>query len=240
MCQSCEEDPKPNQYETDILTVPLHHFSIKVRNCNTEAQAYVSECNLTPEESQHTEEELGQDTSGTGTTGKVPELSTRLQAAAEEIRLIKENGEPDDTKLGLGEVEMQEQDQLQSNLQNLTQRMVHVVQACNEENGLLQDEFIAVPYHSEIWETQILTEHAMLDAEVSGVGGQMPIQQVVIKEMRQGITILQKQYYIRITEAREMLQGINKEIHNSQKNQVDKGSTLLNHQKSILKLQDDF
>jgi hypothetical protein len=118
--------------------------------------------------------------------------------------------------------------------------MVHVVQACNEENGLLQNQFVAIPYHNEIRETQILTEQAMLDREVSGVAGQMSIQQGVIKEMKQGITVLQKQDNIRITEAREMLQGIKKELHYSLKKQVDNRSTLLNHQKSIMKLQDDF
>jgi hypothetical protein len=39
---------------------------------------------------------------------------------------------------------MREQDQVQSKLQELTQQMVHVVQACNAEKGLSKDEFLAV------------------------------------------------------------------------------------------------
>jgi hypothetical protein len=39
---------------------------------------------------------------------------------------------------------MREQDQVQSKLQELTQQMVHVVQSCNEEKGLMEDEYLAV------------------------------------------------------------------------------------------------
>jgi len=84
----------------------------------------------------------------------------RLEAAAEEIRLIKEYGEPEEAIEGLGEVEMAESDPVRTKLQELTQQMVHVVQACNEEKGLIEDEFVAVRQDLEILETQIITEKA--------------------------------------------------------------------------------
>jgi len=110
----------------------------------------------------------------------------RLDAAAEQVRLIRENGEPQEAEQGLGEVEMREQDSVQTKLQELTQQMVHVVQACNEEKGLIEDEIIAVRHDLELLEVQICTQKAQIEGAVSGVGGQMLIQQAMIHEMRQG------------------------------------------------------
>jgi hypothetical protein len=45
--------------------------------------------------------------------------------------------------------------------------MVHVVQACNEETGLIEDEFVAVRQDLELLESQILTEKAHLEGDVS-------------------------------------------------------------------------
>jgi len=87
---------------------------------------------------------------------------------------------------------MAEPDPVRTKLQELTQQMIHVVQASNEEKELIQDKFVAVRQDLELLETQILTENTKLEGEVSGVGSQMLIQQAVINEMRQGITILQK------------------------------------------------
>jgi len=55
----------------------------------------------------------------------------------EHIRLIQKGKEPEEAKLGLGEVEMQQPDPGPSKLQELTKQMVHVVQACDEEKGLI-------------------------------------------------------------------------------------------------------
>jgi hypothetical protein len=109
----------------------------------------------------------------------------RLEAAAEEIRLIRENGEAEEPLAGLGEVKMAELDPVRTKLQELMQQMVQVVQACNEEKELIEDEFVAVRQDLELLETQILTEKARLEGEVSGVGSQLLIQQAVINEMRQ-------------------------------------------------------
>jgi len=163
----------------------------------------------------------------------------RLEAAAEEIRLIRENGEPEEAQKGPGELEMAELDPVKTKLQELTQQMVHVVQACNKEKGLIEDEFVAVRQDLRLLETQILTEKAKLGGEVSGVGSQMLIQQAVINEMRQGISIIQKQDNIIIKEAADIFAGIRNEIDDSPHKQSETGSTLLNHRRSIMKLRDD-
>jgi hypothetical protein len=44
-----------------------------------------------------------------------------LEAVAQEIKLIRENGEPEEALEGIGEIEMSEQDPVQTKLQELTQ-----------------------------------------------------------------------------------------------------------------------
>jgi hypothetical protein len=165
-------------------------------------------------------------------------LQQRLETATEDIRLIRENGEPDEALEGLGEIEMLEQDPVRNKLQELTHQMVHVVQACNEEKNIIEDEFAAVRQDLELLETQILTEKAKIEGEVSGVGSQMLLQQAVIHEMRQGITILQTQDNIIIKEAADIFAGIRSQIDNMVKKQTETSSTLLNHRKIIMQLQE--
>jgi len=162
----------------------------------------------------------------------------RLEAAAEEIRLTKEHGEPEEPIPGLGEVEMAESDPVRTKLQELTQQMIHVVQACNEEKGLIEDEFVAVRQHLELLERQILMEKAKIDGDVSGVGSQRLIQQAVINEMRHGITLQQSQDNIIIKEAADIFSGIHRQIGDPLKKQTDNGSTLLNHRRSIMRRQE--
>lgn len=117
--------------------------------------------------------------------------------------------------------------------------MVHLVQAWNEEKGLIEEEFAAILQDLELLEAQICTEKARIEAEVSGVGGHMLPQQGMISEMRQGIMILQKQDNVIIKEAGDIFQGIHKQIHESLKIQTKNGSTLLNHRRSLMKFQED-
>jgi hypothetical protein len=134
---------------------------------------------------------------------------------------------------------MTEQDPVRNKLQELTQQMVHVVQACNEEKEIIEDEFAAVRQDLELLETQILTEKAKIEGQVSGVGSQMMLQQVVIHEMRQGITILQTQDNIIIQEAADIFAGIRRPMDYVVKKQTEASSTLLNHRRTIMKLQAD-
>lgn len=117
--------------------------------------------------------------------------------------------------------------------------MVHVVQACNEEKGLIEDEFIAVRQGLELVELQIFTEKVRIEGEVSGVGGYVVIQQAMNNEIRQGITMLQTQDNVSIKAAGDIFEGIHKQIHNSLKKKTENGSTLLNHRRSIMRMQED-
>jgi len=83
------------------------------------------------------------------------QYKVRLEPAAEQVALIRENRGPEIAEQGLGEVDMRAQDPVQTKLQELTQQMVHVVQACNEEKGLIEDEFFAVRQHLELLEVLI-------------------------------------------------------------------------------------
>jgi len=154
--------------------------------------------------------------------------------------MLQENGEPEEAEQGQAEVKMRERDPVKSKLQKLTQQMVHLVQACNEEKGLIEDEFVAVRQDLEVLEVQICTKKARIEREVSAVGDQMLIQQAMINEMRQGIMILQKQDNVIIKEARNSFQGNHKQIFDSLKKQTENGSTLLNHRRSIMNTQEEI
>jgi hypothetical protein len=67
----------------------------------------------------------------------------------------------------------------------------------------------------------------------------MLVQQAMINEIRQGITMLQKQDNVIIKEAGDIFQGIHKQIYDSLKKQPQNGSTLLNHRRSIMKVPDN-
>jgi hypothetical protein len=130
----------------------------------------------------------------------------RLEAAREQLKQIKEAGEPDEAELGIGEVEMTGSDPVQQKLEEVSQQIVHIVQACNEEKGVIEDEFLAVKQDLEIMEGRIRTEKAKLDGVVSGVGNQMLLQQAIIEEMRSGISILQSQDTTIVQEASTIFQ----------------------------------
>jgi hypothetical protein len=72
-CLICQEDHELNRFETDVLTIPINHPSIIVRNGDPEAQAYVLERSLSAEVFQGREEELRQVTSRQSTARMVSE-----------------------------------------------------------------------------------------------------------------------------------------------------------------------
>ena len=147
----------------------------------------------------------------------------------EQLRLEKEAGEPEEADLGIGEVSMHEANQVQSNLEEMTQQMMPVVQACYEEQAIIEDEFLAVCQDQEILEGRIRTEKAKIEGEVSRVGGQVGLQQAISEEMRTGITILQTQDNIIVQGASSIFQAIYKQIADMISKQTCNGSTLLNH-----------
>jgi len=162
-----------------------------------------------------------------------------LEAAREQIRLIKEAAEPEEAELGIGEVSMPEADPVQGRLEQISQQMMHVVQACNEEKEIIEEEFLSVRQDLEILESSIRTEKDKIEGEISGVGSQMGLQQAIIEEMRAGISILQSQDNVIVQEAGTIVQGIHKQIVYMVQNQTSNGSTLINHKKAIMKLHEE-
>lgn len=104
---------------------------------------------------------------------------------------------------------------------------------------MIEDELLLVQSDLETLEGQIHTEKAKLEGEVSGVGGHVMIQQPIIGEVRKGITMLQGQDNIIVSEAGEISQGIHMQIADMVKKLTTNGSTLINHKKAILQIQDD-
>ena len=164
----------------------------------------------------------------------------RLQAVAEQVCPIKEDEEPEEAELGFRVVEMREQNAVSTKLQELTQQMAYVVQACNNEKEVIEEKFKAVQQDLEILEARICTEKERIEREVSAVRGPMIVHQVVINKMRQGIGIFQSQDNVILQEAGEIFRGIHKQIDDGIKKQLHNGSTLLIYRKSIMKIPDGF
>jgi hypothetical protein len=90
----------------------------------------------------------------------------RIEAAREQLKQIKEAGEPEQAELGLGEIEMRQADPVQQQLQGLTQQMVHIIEACNSEKEVLEEEFLSVHQEIQILEGRIRTERSMIDGVI--------------------------------------------------------------------------
>jgi len=120
---------------------------------------------------------------------------------------------------------MLEANPAQGKLQQITQRMMHVVQACNDKKGIIEDKFVAVQQDLEMLECRIRTEKAKIEGEVSGVGGQVGLPQGIIEEVRAGSSILQTQDDMMVQDASSIFQGIHQYLANKSKKQVENGST---------------
>jgi len=164
---------------------------------------------------------------------------SRIEAAREQLKQIKEAGETEEAPLGLGEIEMS-QDPVKQQLEGLTQQMVHIIEACNSEKGIIEEEFLSVNQDLQILEGRIRTEKSLLDQEVSGVGHQLMIQQTILDEVRGGINILNGQDNDIVREAKEAFDGIMLQIQDMVKQQTSHASTLMNHKRSIVKIIDDL
>ena len=118
--------------------------------------------------------------------------------------------------------------------------MVHIIEACNSEKGIIEEEFLSINQDLQILEGRIRTEKSLLDQEVSGVGHQLMIQQTILDEIRGGINILNGQDNDIVREAKEAFDGITLQIQDMVKQQTSHASTLLNHKRSLVKVLDDF
>jgi len=83
-----------------------------------------------------------------------------LEEARREYLLLKAHEEPEEAEERQGEVAMWEvnSDLVQNQLSELAQQVMHVIQACNEEKEIIEDDFESVENNIQILETRIQTE----------------------------------------------------------------------------------
>ena len=119
----------------------------------------------------------------------------RIEAAQRDYLLLKDQEEPEEAESGQGEIVMKEADSdvVQQQLFELAQQVIHVIQACNEEKDILEEEFDSLKNGILIMESQLQTEKIRIDSEVSGVGFMMQFQNAMLQEIRSGVHILQDQ-----------------------------------------------
>jgi hypothetical protein len=163
----------------------------------------------------------------------------RIEAAREQLKQIKGAREPEEAQIGLGEIEMN-QDPVKQQLEGLTQQMVRIIEACNSEKGIIEEEFLSVNQDLQILEGRIRTEKSLLGHEVAGVGHRFMVQQTILDEIRGEINILNGQDNDIVREAKEAFDGIMMQIQDMVKQQTSHASTLMNHNRSIVKILDDL
>lgn len=90
-----------------------------------------------------------------------------MGAAREQLRLIKEAGEPEETEQGIGEVSIQQANPVQGKLEQITQKMMHMVQTYTKEKEIIKGKFLEVQHDLQSLEGTIRTEKAKIEGEVS-------------------------------------------------------------------------
>jgi len=80
--------------------------------------------------------------------------------------LIKEQAEPEEAPEGQGEVEMLKlnTDLVQEQLSELAQQIVHVIEACDEEKDILEEECDSVKNGMVIMESRLQMEKIRTDS----------------------------------------------------------------------------
>jgi len=99
-------------------------------------------------------------------------------------------------------------DLVQDQLSEHAQQVLHVIQACNEEKEIIEDDSESVKNTNQILETRIQTERQRIDPEASGVSPQTELHHAVSKELQSGIYILHSQHNQIVGEATELFSGI--------------------------------
>ena len=172
----------------------------------------------------------------------VQDYQNRLEEARREYLLLKNHEEPEEAEEGQGEVVMAEAstDLVQDQLSELAQQVMHVIQACNEEKEIIEDDFESVKNNIRILETRIQTERQRIDSDVSEVSSQTEMQQAILKELRFGIRILQSQDSQIVDEASQLFRGMRTEMDAMSKRITANSIQLLANQNKNKKIQEDI
>jgi len=126
----------------------------------------------------------------------------------------EEDAEP--AEEGQGELEMPDVNQnlVRRQLSELEQQVEHVVNACNAEKDVIEEEFETVRNGIEILEARLVTEEVRIEAEVQGVGHPMHFQEAILQELRSNVRILKAQDDQIVQEASDLFEGHQKEMQN--------------------------
>ena len=116
---------------------------------------------------------------------------------------------------------------MQEQLSELAQQIVHVIEACNKEKDVLEEEFNSVRNGIVIMESRLQTEKVRIDSEISGVGTMARFQEAMLQELRQGIHVLQSQDDQIVQEATSMFGGMKSELEAQSKRISDNTLQLL-------------
>ena len=159
----------------------------------------------------------------------VLDYQTRIEHTRLEYQQMRSIEALEDAELGQAELEMQDASSslVQKQLSELAQQVVHIIQACNEEKEVLEDEFESVKANIEILQTRINTNKHRVDRDVAGVGTQLQLQEAVLQELRSGINILQGQESQIVQEANDNFMTHKKEMEAMSKRVTDNVSQIL-------------
>jgi hypothetical protein len=89
----------------------------------------------------------------------------RMEAAREQLKMIKKAREPEEAELGLGEIEMHN-NPVHQQLEGLTEQLFDIIEACNSEKEIIEEEYLSVHREIQILEEPIRTEKSLIDGEV--------------------------------------------------------------------------
>jgi len=101
---------------------------------------------------------------------------------------------------------------VQRQLSELAQQIVNVIEACNEEKDLLEEEFDSVKNGILIMESRLQTEKVRIDSEILGVSTMAKFQDAMLQERRSGIHVLQSQDDQIVSEATDLFNGMRQEL----------------------------
>jgi len=103
-------------------------------------------------------------------------------------------------------------DLVQKQLLELAQQVVPIIQACNKEKRIIENEFESVSSNIQLFETRVQTNHQDMDSEVLGVGSQMQQLQAALQEIYTSIARLQDQDNKIVEEANTIFEGLQEKM----------------------------
>jgi hypothetical protein len=128
-------------------------------------------------------------------------------------------------------------DVVENQLSELDQQIVHVLQASNEGNEVLEQEFDLLENVIVSMESRLQREKVQINSEGFGVGSMTECQGAVLEELRCGIHVLQEQNNQIVGEGTDLFAGIRSELDAQSKKITDNGLQVFAQKVSIQDVQ---